>query len=117
MYYAIGMPDAMQVTFHTLTRFSCFTLHIIFTSRMKQASSVAFSSGQNKHQFPTFGARATFLTESEFYKLDDIQSKIVRLQAEVSGAIDHGDPAAPVTNHTIYQFGKPEKQINIILIF
>jgi Ase1/PRC1/MAP65 family protein len=27
-----------------------------------------------------------------------IQSKIVRLQAEISGAIDHGDPAAPVVD-------------------
>lgn len=27
-----------------------------------------------------------------------IQSKIVRLQAEISGAIDHGDPVAPMVD-------------------
>lgn len=44
-----------------------------------------------------------------------IQSKIVRLQAEISGAIDHGDPAAPVVDEndlSLKRLGELKEHLN-----
>jgi hypothetical protein len=44
-----------------------------------------------------------------------IQSKIVRLQAEISGAIDHGDPAAPVVDDndlSLKRLGELKEHLN-----
>lgn len=44
-----------------------------------------------------------------------IQLQIVRLQAEISGAIDHGDPAAPVVDEndiSLKRLGELKAQLN-----
>lgn len=44
-----------------------------------------------------------------------IQLQIVRLQAEISGAIDHGDPAAPViyeNDLSLKRLGELKEQLN-----
>jgi Ase1/PRC1/MAP65 family protein len=44
-----------------------------------------------------------------------IQSKIVRLQAEISGAIVHGDPAAPVVDEndlSLKRLGELKEHLN-----
>lgn len=44
-----------------------------------------------------------------------IQSKIVRLEAEISGAIDHGDPAAPVVDEndlSLKRLGELKEHLN-----
>ena len=44
-----------------------------------------------------------------------IQLQIVRLQAEISGAIDHGDPAAPMVDEndlSLKRLGELKEQLN-----